>query len=253
MDALPLDILYTIARVDLEVFLLMARAIPVFARDVTERVGVQAAMLESFGYVCRVQAEGMFCRRYGVLEAPFGPALIPFVSFGCTAPEFLCGGVFNGGMYWFTQGVLHRDSGPAAIYSVKRIGLLGDYVELKYEWYHRGLLHRAGAPAVISGSTKQWYSQGKLHREDGPAIDAELQQEWYNKGVRTRGGVKWWARPLEKIGGCIGRFLWVVVPKWSRRDKCKLIRGIIWAAWISWVIAFGIASCPNLRVRYWQK
>lgn len=38
-------------------------------------------------------------------------------------------------------------------------------------WYKSYKLHRDTGPAVIySGGTKVWYQEGKLHREDGPAV-----------------------------------------------------------------------------------
>jgi hypothetical protein len=57
----------------------------------------------------------------------------------------------NGTQYWYLNGKLHREDGPAAIY--------------------------------VEGS-QLWYLNGKLHREDGPAIiDADGKQHWYLNGV----------------------------------------------------------------------
>ena len=37
-------------------------------------------------------------------------------------------------------------------------------------WYFNGKLHREDGPAVIwYDGTQKWYKNGKLHREDGPA------------------------------------------------------------------------------------
>lgn len=90
---------------------------------------------------------------------------------------------------------LHREDGPAAIYSDG------------FEWYLNGKLHREDGPAVngtepsrrkavllqpsliedyklmtvMAGrkdpfeAGKYWYKSGKLHREDGPAIDLKIE------------------------------------------------------------------------------
>jgi len=41
------------------------------------------------------------------------------------------------------------------------------------EWRLDGYLHREDGPArIYSNGTKQWYKNGVLHREDGPAVEA---------------------------------------------------------------------------------
>ena len=43
--------------------------------------------------------------------------------------------------------------------------------ETKY-WYLNGKLHREDGPAVeYPDGTKKWYRNGKCHREDGPAVE----------------------------------------------------------------------------------
>ena len=38
-------------------------------------------------------------------------------------------------------------------------------------WYKDGKLHREDGPAVIfKNGDQQWYKEGRLHREDGPAV-----------------------------------------------------------------------------------
>ena len=38
-------------------------------------------------------------------------------------------------------------------------------------WYKKGKLHREDGPAIIwSSGRKDWYKDGKYHREDGPAV-----------------------------------------------------------------------------------
>ena len=51
-------------------------------------------------------------------------------------------------------------------------------------WYFNGKLHREDGPAVeyVSG-TKHWYLNGERHREDGPAIEfISGNKYWYLNG-----------------------------------------------------------------------
>jgi hypothetical protein len=53
-------------------------------------------------------------------------------------------------------------------------------------WYLNGQLHREDGPAVeyVSG-TLHWYLNGKSHREDGPAFEyADGDRYWYLNGVK---------------------------------------------------------------------
>ena len=53
------------------------------------------------------------------------------------------------------------------------------------EWWSDGVLHRDNGPAVDSNATgeKKWYRRGKLHRDDGPAIErADGEKLWYRHG-----------------------------------------------------------------------
>jgi hypothetical protein len=72
--------------------------------------------------------------------------------------------------YWYLDGKLHREDGPAIEWSD------GDK-----SWYLNGELHREDGPAVEwSDGTKSWYLNGKRHREDGPAVeDWDGYKEWY--------------------------------------------------------------------------
>jgi hypothetical protein len=51
-------------------------------------------------------------------------------------------------------------------------------------WYRDGLLHREDGPAIECPSgTKFWYRNGDLHREDGPAVErADGTKFWYRNG-----------------------------------------------------------------------
>jgi hypothetical protein len=83
----------------------------------------------------------------------------------------------DGSQYWYKEGQLHREDGPALI-----------DVYGKQEWYKEGQLHREDGPAVIDVYGKQeWYKEGQLHREDGPAlIGSNGCQYWYKEGKLHR-------------------------------------------------------------------
>ena len=51
-------------------------------------------------------------------------------------------------------------------------------------WYKNGILHREDGPAVIRlNDSKIWYKNGVYHREDGPAIIREHgSEEWWING-----------------------------------------------------------------------
>jgi energy-coupling factor transporter ATP-binding protein EcfA2 len=51
-------------------------------------------------------------------------------------------------------------------------------------WYQNGKLHREDGPAIEwSDGNREWYKNGKLHREDGPAVeDADGYKVWYIEG-----------------------------------------------------------------------
>ncbi len=74
-----------------------------------------------------------------------------------------------GHKYWYTNGELHREDGPAVEFSVGT-----------KHWYKYGLFHRDNGPAVEHKDYKQWWQNGKLHREEGPAIEyANGDKSWY--------------------------------------------------------------------------
>ncbi len=51
-------------------------------------------------------------------------------------------------------------------------------------WYKEWKLHREDGPAIIyTNGNQRWYKDGKLHREDGPAvIYPNGEQYWYKDG-----------------------------------------------------------------------
>ena len=81
----------------------------------------------------------------------------------------------NGSKYWYLNGKLHREDGPAV-----------EYADGTKHWYLNGKLHREDGPAVeFADGYKEWYINGKLHREDGPACEwADGSKSWYLNGKR---------------------------------------------------------------------
>ena len=78
-----------------------------------------------------------------------------------------------GSKYWYLNGKLHREDGPAVEYS-----------DRDKEWYLNGKRHREDGPAIeYSDGDKSWYLNGKCHREDGPAVEnADGYKAWYLNG-----------------------------------------------------------------------
>jgi hypothetical protein len=60
------------------------------------------------------------------------------------------------------------------------------YADGSKYWYLNGNLHREDGPAVAhSGGYKAWFLNGKRHREDGPAIERiNGYKFWWLKGER---------------------------------------------------------------------
>jgi len=79
----------------------------------------------------------------------------------------------NSDQYWYKNGQLHREDGPAAIWD-----------DGTQEWLKDRQLHREDGPAVIyPDGTQAWYKNGKRHREDGPAVIwANGEQQWWLNG-----------------------------------------------------------------------
>jgi len=76
----------------------------------------------------------------------------------------------NGNKYWYQNGKLHREDGPAC-----------EYANGDKEWHQKGELHRLdGAACEYINEHREWWQKGKLHREDGPAVEsADGYEEWY--------------------------------------------------------------------------
>ncbi len=78
-----------------------------------------------------------------------------------------------GDRFWYLNGKLHREDGPACEYSS------GTRC-----WCLNGDLHREDGPAIedIDGS-RYWYLNDNFHREDGPAIEySDGRRWWYLNG-----------------------------------------------------------------------
>ena len=82
----------------------------------------------------------------------------------------ICRTTPDGDKYWYLNGKLHREDGPA-------VELTGNYKA----WYLNDKLHREDGPAVEhANGDKEWFLNDKFHREDGPAIEyADGTKEWY--------------------------------------------------------------------------
>jgi hypothetical protein len=83
-----------------------------------------------------------------------------------------------GNQYWYKNGRIHRDNGPAKIWSN------GDQ-----HWYKNGRIHRDNLPAIILASGEQcWYKDGLQHRDnDLPAIiNQNGSQYWYKNDLLHR-------------------------------------------------------------------
>lgn len=188
MDTLSLELLYVIARINVEVFLAMAKAIPVFARDISGRVGASAEMYAWFGYTYEWTHHCLVVSKFGAKHSPFGPAVF----------------YYDGSVEWWCEDELHREDGPAVVYTN------GDF-----EWLIHGAYSRLDGPALIHHrcgeictrdwhfrfndtckNVVQWRVGGELHRKDYPAVisnDGEYpvqlddhmlgKREWYRNGV----------------------------------------------------------------------
>jgi len=78
----------------------------------------------------------------------------------------------DGSKFWFLDGKLHREDGPAVDGVVK-------------QWWKHGKLHREDGPAVFApNGARFWCRNGMYHREDGPAVEwADGNFIWYLNGV----------------------------------------------------------------------
>ena len=98
--------------------------------------------------------------------------------------------------YWYLNGRLHREDGPAVEYNDgrkswyingklhRKDGPAVEYADEKKSWYINGKRHRTDGPAIEWYGDKEWFINGKRHREDGPAIEfSNGEKEWYIHGM----------------------------------------------------------------------
>jgi hypothetical protein len=80
----------------------------------------------------------------------------------------------NGDTFWYLNGQLHREDGPAI-----------EWAHGNKSWHLNGKRHREDGPAVErSNGYKAWWLNDKLHREDGPAEECSNGDKlWYLNGV----------------------------------------------------------------------
>ncbi len=114
----------------------------------------------------------------------------------------------DGSKYWYINGKLHREDGPAAEWS-----------DGTKEWWFNGKLHREDGPAAEwSDGTKEWWFNGRRHREDGPAIEQpDGTKTWWLNGKRHRedgpaiersdGSIEYWIDDEECELGIGGRLV----------------------------------------------
>ncbi len=82
--------------------------------------------------------------------------------------------VENGDEYWYKNGVLHRQGGPAVSHGGDRL------------WYKDGTLHREDGPAIErTNGVLEWFMDNKRHRIDGPAvIDHKHGNQYWIDGIK---------------------------------------------------------------------
>ena len=84
----------------------------------------------------------------------------------------------DGTRFWYLNGKLHREDGPAV-----------EYADGSKEWYLNDKRHCEDGPACeFANGYKVWYLNGKRHCEDGPAVEypaveyADGINEWWLNG-----------------------------------------------------------------------
>ena len=76
----------------------------------------------------------------------------------------------NGDKFWYLDGKLHREDGPAV-----------ERADGSKKWHLNGKLHRTDGPAVeYANGSKAWFLDDKRHRTDGPAVEyANGSKDWW--------------------------------------------------------------------------
>lgn len=108
-----------------------------------------------------VYADGITCRYRGQLHSRNDKPAIEYP---------------DGSKYWYKDGVMHREDGPAVLVKNAEI------------WMRDGKYHRIDGPAVSWTIKKryEYWVDGLQHRDDGPAIiDPVKGDEWWQRGERV--------------------------------------------------------------------
>ena len=60
-------------------------------------------------------------------------------------------------------------------------------------WFKNGLLHREDGPAIeYASGSKFWYKNGECHREDGPAVEfSDGDKSWFCVGIEYTDEQTW--------------------------------------------------------------
>jgi hypothetical protein len=149
------------------------------------------------------------------------------------------------GTAWIDGGRLHRDDGPALVYTAKGRSWLSDLVHGRprsKEWWRKGRRHRDGEPAIeLENGDRQWWVNGRRHRDGEPAIvKANGDRQWWRDGrlhregapaaMQTNGDVRWYLNgKLHRDDGpaiedSSGHREWVREGKRHRDDGPALVR-----------------------------
>ena len=72
--------------------------------------------------------------------------------------------------FWYLNGQLHREDGPAV-----------EYTNGTRYWFLNGQRHRKDGPAIeYANGAREWFLNGQRHRLDGPAVEwADGVRSWY--------------------------------------------------------------------------
>ncbi len=74
---------------------------------------------------------------------------------------------------YYLNDKMHREFGPASMHDGSTY------------WFKNGIIHRDNGPAIeYSEGKKVWIVNGRTHREDGPAITFFNSEEWFIDGKR---------------------------------------------------------------------
>ena len=135
--------------------------------------------------------------------------------------------------YWYLDGQLHREDGPAVM-SYDAFGSLNNEV-----WWNRGRIHRIGGPAILYylvdvKRTETWCQDNEKHREDGPAVISyndkgriEI-QEWWIRGDKRR--------TTHYVGGRMSSDVWKKQNKLHREDGPAVTRDDGHGAYSRWFL-----------------